>query len=437
VRVSHSANGTRVAFDDPNLVAFGGLQWTADLARKLELPALIGQQVTLVPGPGAANADQKGMTLISALLAGAEYIDDVDILRAGNTASILGQHVAAPSTIGTFLRGFTWGNVRQLDAVNGAALARAWEAGAGPGDKPLTIDVDSTICETYGLQKQGGSKFTYKNVRGYHPLLATAAGLGDVLHSRHRGGPAFSGRGAGSFVTETINRVRTAGATGELTFRMDSGFYAGGVVTACLKGKAKFSITTRSSKSLHRAIGAIPEAGWTAIPYWLEGTADVAETVYTPFGKRGPRKEFRLIVRRVMPTPGSQLALKGIGYTYHAFITNRDGEMLELEADHRRHAVVENSIRDLKFGVALNHMPSGKFGANGAWLGFNVLAHNLTRWLIRLGGDETEALTTKTVRTRYLCLPGRLAGSSSRWPSSSELRIRVPVCLQRGSRQVQ
>ena len=161
-------------------------------------------------------------------------------------------------------------------------------------------------------------------------------------------------------------------------------------------------------------IGAIGEADWTPIPYWLDGTADVAETVDTPFGKRGPRKEFRLIVRRVMPTPGSQLALKGIGYTYHAVITNREGEMLELEADHRRHAEVESVIRDLKYGVGFNHMPSGKFGANGAWLGFNVLAHNLTRWLTRLGSDEPETLTTKTVRTRYLCLPGRLATSGRR-----------------------
>lgn len=414
MKVSHSATGMRVAFDDPNLVAFAGLELTTSLSRKLNLAELIRQRVELTPGPGAANAGQKGMTLVSALLAGAEYIDDVDLLRAGNTASVVGHHVAAPSTIGTFLRRFTWGNVRQLDAVNGEALTRAWRAGAGPGDTPLTLDVDSTICETYGLQKQGGSKFTYKKVRGYHPLVATASGLGDVVHSRHRGGPAFSGRGAGSFVTETINRVRAAGATGELTFRLDSGFYAGTVVSACLKQKARFSITARTSPALRRAIDAIAEESWREIPYWLEGTADVAETVYTPFGKRGPRKEFRLIVRRVMPTPGSQLALKGIGYTYHALITNRVGEMLELEADHRRHAEVESVIRDLKYGVGLNHMPSGKFGANGAWLGFNVLAHNLTRWLTRLGSDkpaEAEAVTTKTVRTRFLCLPGRLASS--------------------------
>jgi Transposase DDE domain group 1 len=417
VKVSHSATGMRVAFDDPNLVAFAGLELTTSLARTLDLAALIQRHVALAPGAGAANAGQKGMTLVSALLAGAEYIDDVDLLRAGNTAAVVGHHVAAPSTIGTFLRRFAWGNVRQLDAVNGEALKRAWRAGAGPGDAPLTVDIDSTICETYGLQKQGGSRFTDTKVRGYHPLVATASGFGDVLHTRHRGGPAFSGRGAGTFVTETIHRVGAAGATGELTFRADSGFYASAVVSACRKQQARFSITVRSSKGLHQVIGAIGEADWTPIPYWLDGTADVAETVDTPFGKRGPRKEFRLIVRRVMPTPGSQLALKGIGYTYHAVITNREGEMLELEADHRRHAEVESVIRDLKYGVGLNHMPSGKFGANGAWLGFNVLAHNLARWLTRLGGDQPaqpEVVTTKTVRTRYLSLPGRLASSGRR-----------------------
>jgi hypothetical protein len=156
--------------------------------------------------------------------------------------------------------------VRQLDAVNGEALKRAWRAGAGPGDAPLTVDIDSTICETYGVQKQGGSRFTYTKVRGYHPLVATASGFGDVLHTRHRGGPAFSGRGAGTFVTETIHRVCAAGATGELTFRADSGFYASAVVSACRKQQARFSITARSSKGLQQVIGAIGEADWTPIP---------------------------------------------------------------------------------------------------------------------------------------------------------------------------
>jgi hypothetical protein len=151
----------------------------------------------------------------------------------------------------------------------------------------------------------------------------------------------------------------------------------------------------------------------------------VIETTYVPFTSRRRRQAVRLIIRRVMPTPGSQLALQGVGYTYHAVITDREGNTLELEADHRRHAEIENTIRDVKYGMALNHMPSGRFAANAAWLGFNVIAHNLARWVTRLGLKET-LLTTKTVRTRFIALPGRLARTGSpslelsRWGSRRE-----------------
>jgi hypothetical protein len=159
------------------------------------------------------------MTVISSALAGGDCIDDVDALRSGGCAAVLGHRVAAPSTVGTFLRGFRWGYVRQLDAVTREVLARAWRAGAGPGAAALTVDLDSTICETYGLLKQGGARFTYTHVRGYHPLLAAAAGTGDVLHARLRGGSANTARGAASFVAETVSRVREARATGVITLR--------------------------------------------------------------------------------------------------------------------------------------------------------------------------------------------------------------------------
>jgi hypothetical protein len=420
VQVSHTPPQFDIAFDDRNLVAHAGLALISELAARLGVRRLIREHLHLGRGvPGAANADLKAMTLVSALLAGAECIDDVDLLRSGATASVIGQWVAAPSTIGTFLRAFTWGHARQLDAISGELLARAWRAGAGPGNAPYTFDIDSTICETYGTQKQGGSKFTYTKVRGYHPLIAVGAanpngaGTGDILHCRLRGGPAFSGRGAGSFLTETISRIRAAGATGQLTLRADSGFYSTAVVDACRREDVRFSITVRLSRHLHEIIGAIPAQDWTEIPYWLEGSADVAETTYVPFTSRRRNQAVRLIVRRVMPTPGSQLALQGIGYTYHAFITDREGTTLELEADHRRHAEIENTIRDVKYGMALNHMPSGRFAANAAWLGFNVIAHNLARWITRLGLGET-LLTTKTVRTRFIALPGRLARTGRR-----------------------
>ena len=197
--------------------------------------------------------------------------------------------------------------------------------------------------------------------------MAVAAGTGDVLMSRLREGRANTARGAAHFLRETVGRVRYAGANGRLTLRADSGFYTHGVVSVCRKMDVRFSITIRQHKSLRNLIEAIPEDAWTPIPYWMDGAADVAETTCTPFQSEPDAAPVRLIVRRVKPTPGSQLALFA-KYSYHGFITDRDGELLELEADHRRHAEIENAIRDLKYGVGLNHLPSGRFAANGAWL---------------------------------------------------------------------
>ena len=185
--------------------------------------------------------------------------------------------------------------------------------------------------------------------------------------------------------------------------RADSGFYSRNVADACTKADVAFSITAKLHKGgVHHAIAAIDETAWIPIPYFLDG-ADVAETTYRPFGRP---TELRLIVRRVRPTPGSQLALFA-KYSYHAFITNRPGETLALEADHRRHAEIENTIRDLKYGAGLNHLPSGRFGANAAWLALNVIAHNLARWTSRIGFGET-LITTETLRRRHLATPGRL-----------------------------
>ena len=259
----------------------------------------------------------------------------------------------------------------------------SWAAGVGPGDDPLTIDLDSTVCETYGLAKEGAQRHNYAGQRGYHPLPAVAAGIGDVLMFRLRRGRANTARGAANFLRETISRVRYAGAAGPLTMRADSGFYTHPMVAACRKMKVCFSITVRQHPQLHNLIEAIPEDDWTPIPYWMEGGADVAETTYTPFASEPDAVPVRLIVRRVQPTPGSQLALL-TDYRYHAFIPDREGDTLYLEADHRRHAEIENAIRDLKYGVGLNHLPSGRFPANAAWLAVQVMAQNLARWTTRL-----------------------------------------------------
>ena len=426
MRSSHTLDRLDVAFDDDRLVADAGLLLPATLAHHLGLKGLVDEHVDLGDKPGRANVGDKFLTLIASAIAGGDCIDDAGALRAGGTERVLGFRVKAASTLGTFLRSFRWGHVRQLDRVSRELLARAWAAGAGPGAEPFTIDLDSTICETYGLKKQGALHHGYTGVRGYHPLLAVAAGTGDVLMARLREGRANTARGAAHFLTETIGRVRAAGATGQLTMRADSGFYAHAVVAVCRTMGVRFSITIRQHRSVRRLIEAIPETAWTPIPYWISGGADVAETTYTPFKGEKDATPVRLIVRRVKPTPGSQLALFAT-YDFHAFVTDRDGETLVLEADHRRHAEIENAIRDLKYGMALNHLPSGRFGANGAWLSVQVIAHNLARWTARLGLGAG-IVTTKTLRRRLFAVAGRLTRSArrlklhlpARWPWAIE-----------------
>ena len=272
--------------------------------------------------------------------------------------------------IGSGLRAFKWSNVRELHAVSRELLARLWAAGAGPADPtgPLTVDLDSTIMQVYGRGKQGAD-YGYTKVRGYHPQLATLPQTGQVIFSRMRGGKAGAARKAKSFLTETVSRLRHAGATGRLTMRADSAFYSRAVISTAGKQKVRFSITARQDKKVRAAIDAIPEQDWRPIPYWSStpevSGADVAETNYTCFAGTPDAVEVRLIVRRVRPTPGSQLALF-TDWDYHAFVTDRPGDTFELEADHRRHAVVEQSIAELK-SAGWAHAPSGWFFANAAW----------------------------------------------------------------------
>jgi hypothetical protein len=404
---SRNLDALEVIFDDKNAVANGGLVLPMTLADRLGLKELVDQNLHLGDTPGHANVGQKARALVASALAGGDSIDDADVLRSGRADALLGTWVPAPSTLGTFLRSFSWADARSLDKVAAELLKRAWAAGAGPGDGPLTIDVDSTICRAYGLKKEGLT-FGYTKVRGLHPLLATA--LGQVLGVRQRGGNAHTARGAASFLAEVFNRARAAGATGPFDLRGDSGFYNDKVVSACQKAGARFSITAKMSKGLRKAIDKIGEDAWTAIPYWVEGGADVAETTYKAFGK----KELRLVVRRVKPTPGSQLALFET-YEYHAFVTDREGSAVELDADHRAHAEVELVIRDLKEGPWA-HMPSGRFGANAAWLALGAIAHNLARWCAKLGGidDHAGPIAPATLRRRYIAVPGHLSRSGRR-----------------------
>lgn len=419
MRSSYNLSRLGTSFDDDNLVPNAGLVPCAVLAEKLGLAELVDERVHLpIDAAGRANCGTKAVTVIGAMLAGADSIDDTNVLRAGAAGELFDQ-IRAPSTIGTWLRGFDWATVRQLDAVSRVMLARAWQAGLGPDlSSDLVVDIDSTICETYGVSKQG-ARFGYTGVRGYHPLVASLAGTGEILHCRMRGGNAGSARGAGTFVRETISRIRNAGAQGGLTMRADTAFYGRPFINACRDHDVRFSVTARLVKPIRRAIEAIPEDSWCPIPYWIDGGADVAETTYTAFRGTKDAIELRLIVRRVRPTPGSQLALD-VTFDYHPFVTNRQGTTIDLEADHRRHAIVELAIRDLKAG-GLAHLPSGKFAANAAWAALAVMAHNVARWTLAAAGGQWTSATTETFRNKLVSMPARLIHTARR------LKLRAPT----------
>jgi hypothetical protein len=398
------------------------------LAQRIGLGELIDQRLGLAQH--GANSGAKALTVIGSMLAGGDSIDDTAVLRAG-AAGELFDTTRAPSTIGSWLRAHKWSNVRQFDAVTRELLARLWAAGAGPADlgAPLTIDLDSSIVPVFGRGKQGAA-FGYTKVRGYHPQFATCASTGMVLFSRLRGGSAGAARGAKSFLTETVSRTRDAGATGQLTIRADSAFYSRAVLGTAVKLGVEFSVTARQDKKIRTAIESIEEAAWQPIPYWLSSAevsgADVAEATYTAFSGKDALT-VRLVVRRVRLTPGSQLALFTT-WDYHAFVTNRRGDIGEIEADHRRHAVVEQRIAELK-SAGLAHLPSGKFMANATWLALAVMAHNLARAVGRLAGPDLEKATTSTLQRRIFTVPGRLVHSGRRrhlrlpasWPWASAI----------------
>jgi hypothetical protein len=401
-----------VAFDDERVVANAGVMLPALLATRLGIEQLIDAHVDLGERLGGANPGRKAMTMLSAMVLGADCIEDCDVLRSGQTAALLGHRVAAPSTLGTFLRAFTFGHVRQLDRVLAEGLKRAWSAGAGPGDQRLIVDVDSFVGEVYGDDKQGAG-FGYTHKRGYHPILATRAGTGEVLHIRARKGSANTSRGALRFVEELIPRIERAGATGPKLLRADSGFWNKKLMARLQAAGWTYSIGVRQQAHITAAIAAIPEADWQPLAdYPDDGEAQIAQTM---LGAQ------RLIVRRTRLL-GAQAELWP-DWRHFAFLTNRTAAIEIVEAEHRQHAVVELAIRDLK-DQALAHFPSGKFYANAAWTVIAALAHNLLRWthLIALPGQTVR--TARTIRRRLLTIPARLTRSGrrttlrmpARWP---------------------
>jgi Transposase DDE domain group 1 len=396
-------DGLRVEFDDERVVSDAGVVLAATLAGRLGIELLAQRLVRLRRDrPGAANVGRKVMAVVYAMVLGADSIDDCELLRAGRTRRLLGGWIPAPSTLGTFLRAFTFGHVRQLDKLLAESLTRAWKAGAGPGDGRLVIDVDSFVGEVCGYLKQGAA-YCYTRIFGYHPILATRADTREALHIRLRKGSANTQKGIKRFCEELIARVERAGATGTKLLRADSGFWNTKVFELLENAGWQYSIGVRNVKKVRAAVDAIPENAWQTIPYPDGGQAQIAETTYD---------QRRLIVRRTRLI-GAQAELFP-DWRHFAFITNRTDEITVVEAEHRDHAVVEQVIADLK-DQALAHFPSGHYGANGAWTVLACLAHNLLRWTQLLGLPDTTVRAARTLRRRLLGMPGRLTRHARGW----------------------
>jgi hypothetical protein len=397
-------DGVRVCFDDERVVSDAGIALIATLAGRLGIERLAGRFVRLRRDrPGAANVGRKVMALIYAMLLGADCIDDCALLRAGRTRRLLGGWLPAPSTLGTFLRAFTFGHVRQLDRLLAESLTRAWAVGAGPGSERLVIDVDSFVGEVHGYQKQGVG-FGYTRRRGYHPLLASRADTGEVLHVRLRKGQAGSPRGVLRFADELIARVQRAGLTGVKLFRADSAFWNKKLIARLQQAGWQYSISVRLQFWVKDAITAIPERDWIKLAdYPEDGEAQITQTIV---GQQ------RLVVRRTRLI-GAQAELWP-DWRYFAFLTNRTEPLELVEAEHRQHAVIELTIRDLK-DQALKHFPSGQFNANSAWTVIAAIAHNLLRWTSVIGLPGQTVRAARTLRRRLLSIPGRLTRTARTW----------------------
>ncbi|GAA1616209.1 IS1380-like element ISMsm11 family transposase [Kribbella sancticallisti] len=428
---SHAAAAVDIAFDDPNLIADAGLVPVVALAERFDLAGLVGDRVKIVgaANSGGANAGAKVMSLLGGMIAGADCIEDIDRLRhAGMAVAFDG--VRAPSTLGTFLRSFTHGHVRQLHGVHRHFLVDL--AGAVPllpgADVLAFVDVDSTHRQVYGYSKQGAAVGRLKGQKTLHPLLATIStplARPVVAGIRLRKGKAADVRGAARFVAEALATAKASGATGTIILRADSKFYTADVVAAARRAGAHVSLTTGSNPSVDAAIAAF-EGEWTPIHYpdafvdpdtgELVSDAEVAEMPYVAFSSRPKRLQVpgRLIVRRVkrLSTTSGQGELFDV-YRHHAVFTTSPHTMLQAETQHRGHAVIEQVIADAK-AAALAHLPSGSSQANAAWATLWAIAHNLSRAAGVLASPFHARATTATIRAHLINVPARLARTARR-----------------------
>jgi hypothetical protein len=433
MRLSHTPARTSAVFDDPNLVSHGGLVPVMALAERAGLPDLLAEHVR-PGGECGVNAHLKVGCLIAGMAAGADSIDDMGLLRHGAMDVLFGG-VRAPSTLGSHLRCYAWGNVLQIEKAGRELLTRlSREAPLLPGaDVVAFIDIDSTQKRVYGHKKEGArfghTKIQGKSVlvRGLNALIgavSTPLAAPVIAATRLRGGNAPSARGAASLAAQAIGTARACGATGTIVVRMDSAYYVAAVIAAIRRNGARFSVTAPVSAAIRAAITAIPDGAWTAIRYpqaiwddqlgcWVSD-AEVAETSYAAFTSKKDKKlhvTARLIVRRVRDK--NKDAAPGQGelfpaWRYHAVFTDSPFGTVQAEEQHRGHAVIEQLLADLSDGP-LTHLPSGKFTANAAWLAIAAIAHNLTRAAGTLAGRRHARARAATIRRDLIAVAGRAA----------------------------
>jgi hypothetical protein len=438
MQLSHTHGATSAVFNDPNLVSTVGLVPVLALAESAGLRVLADEHLS-VPTDKGANAGLKVASLVAGMVAGADCIDDMALLRHGGMGRLF-TNAYAPSTLGSFLRAFTFGHVRQLDAVAArvlTALGSSTPLLSAPAGERVLVDIDDTIIEVHGYAKQGAG-FGYTRVRGLNALLATVSTAGSggsapvVVAQRLRKGSCGSTRGAARLVADALATVRavTGGTTLKPLLRADSAFYGRATLGAAIRGGAEVSVTVRLDRKVRRAIAAIAGDAWTTIEYpdavldeatgeWVS-RAEVAEVGYTAFAGYRDRVPGRLVVRRIPdlnPKKASGQDALFDTWRFHAFFTISDPDVLDTvaaDATHRRHAVIEKVHADLK-NSALAHLPSGKFTANAAWLVLAVIAFNLTRAAAAMTGQPRLAsATTATIRRTLIAVPARVASSSRR-----------------------
>ncbi len=419
--VSQLPRRFRVRFDDRKTVPNAGLVIPLRLADRLGVTPVLNGLLSGTDRRQKPNGGAKAMNLVAMLLSGGEFISDVGILAAGSTLGRLGYRWFSESRLGEWLRSLTETDITGMGDALTTVTARAWSAGLGPDlggmsvSDPLMIDVDATLTETYGMAKDGTGARNYQGVRGYAPLLGVEASTGQVIAARLRAGNASPANGAATFAAETLSRVRSL--TGEsipLVLRADSGFYLWDLFDQCGVHDARFSVTVRQYRPVRDLIEAIDEADWHPTKHTSAKRIDIAAVPYQIKGRTGKGDPIgcRLIVRRVTTpadTGGSQPRLFDL-VDYHAFVTDQPGDPTALWYRHNQRAAIEATIRDLKYGLGLNHFPSGSYTANAAWLTLNALSHNLCRWTNQL--ITPQPLTTKTLRHRYFTLPGRITTAS-------------------------